>query len=185
MRKILIMGIAALVTLIPTLAVASPTTRTEPAVPPGSGHTVVEVLGRKAVVLNHFADPNKGQATCSVQGESVDTNGNGLADALRGRAACLEQNKVIRIRLAFVKLQVFFAESWVDVAIDDVDKVSDASPAYAINYTPTTGFCVDDITLTYRVVQVWAIRWTDNYVSSGSLTSAQFSARAAANTQVC
>jgi hypothetical protein len=157
------------------------------AVPPGAGHTVVSTLGRNTVTHNHFGDPNRGQVLCSAQGEVVDTNGNGIGDALRGRAACLETRTGARYaKLLFVRLQVFFAESWVNVAVDNEDKISTAPTAYVINYTPTTSFCADDIDLTYRVAAAWEVGWNDtSLTTTRTVVSHQFVTRAVVNTQVC
>jgi hypothetical protein len=177
-RTVLVVLLAVLVALVPAA--------TALAVPPSPGHHVVEVLGRNTKTRNHFGNPAVGSVLCSAQGETVDTNGNGFPDALRGRAACLEDHGARRVRIYFIKLQVFFAESWVDVAVDDADVVSDANVAYPITYTPVPGFCADDdITLTYRVVQAFGIRWHDGTLTNDSVTSDQFEARAAVNTQVC
>ncbi len=155
------------------------------AVPPSPNHQVVQTLGRRLVAINHFGDPNRGRAQCSAQGELIDSNHNEIADALRGRVACLEVSKVTRFRIYFVQLEVFFAETWRPVAIDDQDAVSNNNPAYVINYTPVPGFCPQNIVLTYRVRQVVGIRWSDGTLGSHSVISNQFQARAVANTQVC
>lgn len=153
--------------------------------PPSPNHTVVDVLGRRLVTFNHGGDPALGQAKCSAQGETVDSNGNSLADALRGRAACQEYNRVVRLRITAVTLEVFHAETWQTVARDDEDAVSEANPARVVWYTPVPSFCPDNIDLTYRVRLGAGIRWDDGTASNVTVTSGQFQARATVNTQVC
>lgn len=157
------------------------------AVPPSPNHRVVDVLGRNVVAFNHFGDPNRGRTLCSAQGETVDVgpNFNGVADGLRGRGACLETRPGIRrYRLYWIKLQVFHAETWQNVAISDEDKVDERNPAYVIDYTPVPGFC-SPILLTYRVQHATGIRYDDGTASTRIVTSHQFQARGAVNTQVC
>jgi hypothetical protein len=160
------------------------------AVPPSPNHTVVDVRGRHAVTIYHFGDINRGQARCSAQGEVVDTDGDGVGDGLRGRAACLElgsptyPGKVTRFRIYGVRLQVTFADTWQDVAVDDQDAVSTNDPADIRWYTPVPGFC-SDIRLIYRVRQTVGIRWTDGTAGTHTIVSEQFTARGVANTQVC
>jgi hypothetical protein len=164
------------------LALAAPAQ----AVPPNPNHTLVRTRGRTQVILNHAGDPALGSVVCSSAGEDVDTNANSLADALRGRGACRELGgNVVRVRISDIRLQVVHAETWEDVAIDDQDVVSSAPTAYAINYTPTTGYCPEDIGLTYRVRVAFGIRWHDGQAFNGVLTSLSFQDRAVANTVIC
>ncbi len=58
------------------------------------------------MAYNHYGNPDLGRVLCSAQGETVDTNANGLADALRGRSACLEVRRVTRMVLYYTRLQV-------------------------------------------------------------------------------
>ena len=184
-RHLLVTLAAALVLALAAPAWASATVAQPPAlVPPSPNHTVVDVRGRHPVVINHNGQPALGQARCSAQGEVIDSNGDGVGDALRGRAACLELSKVTRFRIYGVRLQAFFAGNWQDIAIDTEDAVSSNQPADIRWYTPVPGFCAppDNILLTWRVVQTVGIRWTDGTAGTHTVTSAQFRARATANT---
>jgi hypothetical protein len=84
-----------------------------------------------------------------------------------------------------IELQVFFAETWQTVAVDDQDVVSVGRPSYLVNYTPVPGYCPQNILLTYRVVHRDGIRWIDGTLGRRTTVSKQFQARAVANTQVC
>jgi hypothetical protein len=179
MRRTIITAVVLALVVTPLLATGAG------AVPPSPNHHVVRTLGRRLVAINHFGDPNRGVAQCSAQGELIDSNNNQLADALRGRVACLESSKVTRFRIYSVRLEVFFAETWRPVAIDDQDVVSSNNPAYVVNYTPVPGFCPQNIVLTYRVRQTVGIRWSDGTLGNHSVISNQFQARAVVNTQVC
>jgi hypothetical protein len=179
MRRTIITAIVLALAVTPLLAANAH------AVPPSPNHVVIQTLGRRVVAYNHYGDPNRGHVTASAQGELVDTNGNGLANALRGRGALLESHGVERFRMYSIELQVFFAETWRTVAIDDQDVVSTGQPAYLVNYTPVPGYCPQNIVLTYRVVHRDAIRWIDGTLGTRTTVSDQFQARAVANTQVC
>jgi hypothetical protein len=156
------------------------------AVPPSPNHRVVQVLGRHLFRIDHNGDVTQGSAQCSGQGETVDVGPNfdGTADGLRGRVACLENDRVTRFRFYWIRLEVFHAGTWQPVAIDDEDFVSANNPASIADYTPVPGFC-SDIVLTYRVRSVVGIRWTDGTLGLHAVNSNQFQARAAVNTQVC
>jgi hypothetical protein len=157
------------------------------AVPPSPNHTAsVEALGRVVAVFNHGGNPATGQVTCSAQGNRIDSNGNNVADALRGRAACLENNLVIRLRIHFVALEVLRGGVWRTVARDDNDLVVSSEPAHAVWYTPVPGFCPGDSTmLTYRVINSAGIRWSDAQATNVTVASNEFQARATVNTGIC
>src|SRR5262245_41574275 len=177
MRRPVLPALAALAVLLLAVSPAM-------AVPPSPNHHVIDTRGRHPVVINHFGNPALGQARCSAQGEVIDSNGDGVGDALRGRAACLELSNVTRFRIYAVRLEVFFAETWQTVALDDQDAVSANRPADIRWYTPVPGFC-SDIRLIYRVRQTVGIRWADGTAGTHSVVSDQFQARGVANTQVC
>jgi hypothetical protein len=155
------------------------------AVPPNPGDTVIQVLGRKLYAYAPNGIIDGGHVSASAQGETVDGNGNGLADALRGRGALLERHGVTRLRMYSIRLQVVNANVWEDLAIDDQDVVASGEPAYLVNYTPTLSFCPQNVTLTYRVVHKDAIRWDDGRLGTRTTVSHQFQARAVVNTGVC
>jgi hypothetical protein len=154
------------------------------AVPPDPDHHVVQVLGRKLYAYAPNGSIDGGHVSASSQGETLDGNGNGLADALRGRGALLERHGVTRLRMYSIRLQVLDAGTWEDVAIDDNDVVASGEPAYLVNYTPVPSFCPppDNIVLTYRVVHKDAIRWADGRLGTRTTISNQFQARAVVNT---
>ena len=125
-------------------------------------------LGRYVITVTHY---ELGQARCSVQVEQVDTNRNGLADALRGRSACLEQFGVASIRMYWTKLQVDFVDTWTTVAIQNTDVVDSH---YAVQVTPPDGYCVSDRQLlTYRTQAKFVIRWDDGTLTTVTETSHQ------------
>ena len=107
---------------------------------------------------------------------------NGVPNGLRGRGALLERHGVQRLRMYSIELQVFLAETWQTVAIDDNDVVASS---YLVNYTSVPGFCTEDTTLTCRVVHRDGIRWDDGRLGLRTTVSNQFQARAVVNTQVC
>jgi len=152
------------------------------AVPPNPNDQVVQVLGRKLYAYAPNGSIDGGHVSASAQGETVDGNGNGLANALRGRGALLERHGVTRLRMYSIRLQVLDAGTWEDVAIDDNDVVVGGEPAYLINNTPVPSFCPQNTTLTYRVVHKDAIRWADGRLGTRTTISNQFQARAVVNT---
>jgi hypothetical protein len=154
--------------------------------PPNPNHHVIEVLGRRLVAYNHYGDPNRGHVVASAQGELVDTNFNGLANAIRGRGALLEDHGVERFRMYSISLQRFRAETWETVAFDGTDVVSSGQPSYLVNYTPAAGYCVGfRPILTYRVIHRDAIRWIDGTVGTRTTVSSQFQARMVASDPDC
>jgi hypothetical protein len=76
------------------------------AVPPNPNDQVVQVLGRKLYAYAPNGSIDGGHVSASAQGETVDGNGNGLANALRGRGALLERHGVTRLRMYSIRLQV-------------------------------------------------------------------------------
>ena len=98
--------------------------------------------------------------TLITAGELVDTNGDGLANALRGRGALLESQRVERVPIYSIELQVFSAETWQTVAVDDQDVVSVAGRR-SWSTTPGAWLLPQNIVRTYRVVDRAAIRWID------------------------
>lgn len=175
-------SIIVLAALAATVALAVPAR----AVPPNPNHVASVPLGRVVATFNHGGNPATGQVTCSAQGNRIDTNNNNQADALRGRAACLETNLVIRLRIHDVTLEAFVGGAWWTVARDDNDVVSSAEPAHAINYTPVPGFCPFNTTmLTYRVINRAGIRWSDGQATNVTVASNPFRARATVSTGVC
>jgi hypothetical protein len=155
--------------------------------PPNPNHVVLQTLGRRLVAYNHFGDPNRGHVTASAQGELVDTNNNGLANAIRARGALLEDHGVERFRMYSIALQRQGpASTWITVVDDQADAVSTNQPAYLVNYTFAIPYCVSDRqVLTYRVVHRDAIRWTDGTVGFRTTVSNQFQARRVASDLDC
>jgi hypothetical protein len=148
------------------------------AVPPDPNHTVISVLGRKTSTYTHYGDPARGEAFCSAQGETVDTNGNGLADALRGRSACREVRLVTRFVIYSSQLQMLTPAGWQLIAIESNDAFSSGDPAYVVDYTPTVGFCPAVHQLqTYRIVHSDGIRWADGVLGTRTTVSNNFQAR--------
>ena len=126
---------------------------------------------------------------CSAQGQLLDTNGNGLADSLRGRAACKERSGVQTLRIYSVRVQSDFADTWATALANTTDAVSGPQPAYVVSYTPSSRFCPPpgNFNLTYRVRQLFADRSLSGNVTSFAMNSYQFQARAidAAQNDVC
>lgn len=177
MRRILPLALA-----LALVALAGPAL----AEPPNPNHVLIQTVGRRLVAYNHFGDPNRGHVTASAQGELVDTNNNGLANAIRGRGALLEGNGVDRFRMYSINLQRLRAADWVGVARDVNDAVSSGQPAYLVNYTPSSGYCVGNREIvTYRVVHVDAIRWIDGTVGNRTTVSNTFTARMVASDPDC
>lgn len=151
---------------------------------------VVDVLGRAGRTINHFGNPALGSVFCTAQGLGVDSTDNGLADLLQGRAACLENSHVIRIRIETTKVQVNFADVWTNVPplVQTDDVVSNAQPAYAVAFTNFSNRCpfpAGHIRLTYRTVQTVAIRWSDDTVGRHVVKSDDYQFLAVHGTQLC
>jgi hypothetical protein len=158
MRRFVTLALALALAALPTAALAFD---------PNPNDTVIGVGGRRLVAYSHYGNPDLGQVQCSAQGETVDTNGNGLADALRGRSACLEVRGVTRIVLYYTLLQVQLDGQWFDVPEvgATADRFSTGEPAYVRDYTLTTRFCPNNQThRTYRVVNAEGIRWSSDNV---------------------
>ena len=175
MRRTIITALLAALalTLTPLVAPAG-------AVPPSPNHTVLQVLGRRVVEYAPNGNIELGHVTASAQGEVIDSNSNGIPNALRGRGALLERHGVQRLRMYSIALQVLQAGTWENVAIDDNDVVASS---YLVNYTPVPGFCPENTTtLTYRVVHRDGIRWDDGRLGLRTTVSNQFQARAVVNT---
>jgi hypothetical protein len=162
--------------------------------PPASGHAQAAAapvvigppLGRRLIGVNLESGAS---LVCSAQGERVDTNGNGLADSLRGRAACKENSGVARLRIYSVRLQSDFADTWATALVNGTDAVSGPQPSYVVSHTPTSRFCPPpgNFNLTYRVRQAFGIRSLDGSLAGFTMNSYQFQARAidAAQNDVC
>ncbi len=167
--------VAPLIALMLLLVMAAPAAA--PPVP-DPNHVVVQTLGRRVVSYAHYGNPDLGLVTASAQGELVDTNHNGLADAVRGRGALLERHGVQRFRFYSVSLQRVLADTWITVAADNLDYVSANQPAYLPDYTPAASYCVGfRPILTYRVLHRDAIRWDDGTVGTRTTVSDTFTAR--------
>ena len=156
------------------------------AVPPSPNHVPSPPLGRVVATFNHGGNPANGQVVCSAQGERIDSNNDHIADGLRGRAACTETSGVARLRISDVSLEALIGGAWRIIAKDDNDLVVSADPATAVWYTPVPGICPGSTALrTYRVIHADGIRWSDGQATNVTVASNQFTARAAANTDVC
>jgi hypothetical protein len=167
------------VTVLATLAVL--------AVPAAAAHVVVEVRGRNLVYYNHYGNPGLGRAGCSAQGELVDTNGNGLADALRGRGACAEVRRVERFVIYSVRLERLVNGAWQLVAIHEGDAFSGRQPAFVQSYTPTLVFCSTNsgLSRTYRIKHSDGIRWSDRTLGHRTTVSREFTARPLNDDPIC
>jgi uncharacterized repeat protein (TIGR01451 family) len=172
-RLVPVLVLAALLAAV-SLAMLAPTVGAQP--------VVIANLGRKITYYNHFGDPARGRVAASAQGQTLDTNGNGTADSLRARGALQEIRKVVRLRIADIKLQAMIGGVWTTLQHNPVDKVSQAPTAYAIQYTTSNRFCGTDPSLvrTYRVVHADGIRWSDGRASNVTTRSNEFTARALA-----
>jgi hypothetical protein len=149
----------------------------------------VAVYGRYAEYFFHYGNPNLGYFHCTGQGEGLDTNGNGLADHLRGRGACLEDKLVTRFLLYSVGLQTWRDNAWRDVQVNPTDVSSSGQPAYLQSYTSTGGLgrCYkNNDRVAYRVEGKVAVRWsTDNTVGTRVFHSIQFDFYVLANDPRC
>jgi uncharacterized repeat protein (TIGR01451 family) len=148
----------------------------------GAAPVVIANLGRKVTYYNHYGDPARGRVVATAQGQTLDTNGNGIADSLRARGAMQEVRKVRRLRIADIKLQAIIGGVWTTLQHNATDKVSEAPTAYVVQYTAYNRFCATDPDLvrTYRVVHADGIRWSDGTASNRTTTSNRFTARALA-----
>ena len=110
--------------------------------------------------IRHGCEDDLMRRTLITAGVLVDTNGDGLANALRGRGALLESQRVERVPIYSIELQVFSAETWQTVAVDDQDVVSVAGRR-SWSTTPGAWLLPQNIVFTYRVVDRAVIRWID------------------------
>ena len=145
----------------------------------GAATVVIANLGRKATYYNHFGDPARGRVLATAQGQTLDTNGNGIADSLRARGAMQEVRKVKRLAIYRLRLQALIGGAWTTVQVNNEDKISAAPTAYLVQYTGPNRFCGTDLALTrlYRVVHEDGIRWDDGTFSSRTTFSNHFEAR--------
>jgi uncharacterized repeat protein (TIGR01451 family) len=155
----------------------------------GAAPVVKQVLGRNAVTYTSYpTDPTPtSKWASSSQGEFVDTNGNGIADSLRGRGADLEDFGIIRFREDYVRLQVLRGSTWETRLANETDVVTAQARAYGIIYTPPGLVCRTDPTLTdtYRVQHSVLFRRSDNVVGRRTLNSHTFTARLLATDPAC
>jgi hypothetical protein len=150
---------------------------------PASAATVIEDLGRRVTFYNHFGDPAKGQVQASAQGQIVDTNGNGLADSMRGRGALLEIHGVKRLVIYSVDLQVFRDGAWRLEVQNPSDRLADS---YAVQFTQPIRLCfTSDATSTYRVVHRDGIRWDDDTLGTRTTISNEYTAQMLADDPDC
>jgi hypothetical protein len=188
MRRSVLLGAALLTALTLGLLAVAPAwaqpTRSTRSV--AASPVVIQNLGRRLVGINLESGAS---VQCSAQGQTLDTNGNGIADSLRGRAACKENSGVARLRLYYVQLQSDFADTWAPALTNGTDVVSDARPAYVVSYTPSSRFCPPpgNFNLRYRVSQAIGIRSLDGSLATFVIRSFNFEARAidAAQNDVC
>lgn len=162
-------AVLAAVALLLTLALAVP----------ASGTTLVATLGDKVTFFNHFGDPARGQVRAYAQGQVLDLDDNGTADALRGKGGLAEVRRVLRVAIYDLELQVLRDGAFVPVA-DNPSEVNSSGlqPARVTQWTPYKRFCavagLPD--RTYRVRHLDGIRWDDNTFSSRTTYSRWFSA---------
>jgi Domain of unknown function DUF11 len=157
------------------------------AVPVGAT-TLVATLGDRTTYHNHFGDPARGQVRAYAQGQVLDLDDNGSADALRGKGGLAEVRRVLRVAINDLELQVLRDGAFVPVADNPTDVNSGGvQPARATQWTPYERFCA--VTglpnRTYRVRHLDGIRWDDNTFSSRTTYSTSFSAYPLADDPVC
>jgi hypothetical protein len=146
---------------------------------PAGATTLVATLGDKTTYFNHFGDPAKGQVRAYAQGQLLDLDDNGSADALRGKGGLAEVRGVLRVAINDLELQVLRDGAFVPVA-DNPSEVNSGGvqPARATQWTPSKRVCavpgLPD--RTYRVRHLDGIRWNDNTFSSRTTYSRWFSA---------
>jgi uncharacterized repeat protein (TIGR01451 family) len=146
---------------------------------PAGATTLVATLGDKTTYFNHFGDPARGQVRAYAQGQVLDLDDNGSADALRGKGGLAEVRGVLRVAINDLELQVLRDGAFVPVADNPSDvNSSGVQPARATQWTPYQRLCavpgLPD--RTYRVAHTDGIRWDDNTLSSRTTYSAWFSA---------
>jgi uncharacterized repeat protein (TIGR01451 family) len=146
---------------------------------PASATTLVATLGDKVTFFNHFGDPARGQVRAYAQGQVLDLDDNGSADALRGKGGLSEVRRVLRVAIYDLELQVLRDGVFVPVA-DNPSEINSGGiqPARATQWTPYKRFCA--VTglpdRTYRVRHLDGIRWDDNTFSARTTYSSWFSA---------
>jgi uncharacterized repeat protein (TIGR01451 family) len=146
---------------------------------PVGATTLVATLGDRTTYFNHFGDPARGQVRAYAQGQVLDLDDNGSADALRGKGGLVEVRGVLRVAIYDLELQVLRDGAFVPVA-ENTSEVNSGGvqPARATQWTPYKRFCAvpglpDQ---TYRVRHLDGIRWNDNTFSSRTTYSRWFSA---------
>jgi uncharacterized repeat protein (TIGR01451 family) len=146
---------------------------------PVGATTLVASPGDKTTFFNHLGDPARGQVRAYAQGQVLDLDDNGSADALRGKGGLAEVRGVLRVAIDDLELQVLRDGTFVPVA-ENTSEVNSGGvqPARATQWTPYQRFCavpgLPD--RTYRVAHTDGIRWNDNTFSPRTTYSASFSA---------
>jgi uncharacterized repeat protein (TIGR01451 family) len=157
---------------------------------PASAATLVQVLGHKERLINHFGDPARGQALFFAEGQLLDLDDDGTADALRGKVGADEVHGVLRLALGPNNaLQVCATtSSCTNLVSAASDNSAGVQPARARQWTPAVALCPHDTGLTsvYRMFGDGAVRWDDNWFT-GSLRvySAFFRAPILASDPAC
>lgn len=142
----------------------------------GDEPVVIKVLGRRLIPINL---ENGASLSCSAQANFVDTNHNGLGDALVPRAACKENSGVQRLVIYSVRLQSVVADTWATALLHSTDEFSEGQPSYVVSSGPLSQhICPQHINLTYRVRQSFGIRALDGSLTTFKMNSYQFSAPA-------
>lgn len=150
---------------------------------PSSAATVKQVLGRRVVYYNHFGDPSLGRVQASAQGQTLDTNGNGLEDSLQARGAMLEIRGVRRLVIYSVLLQVNIGGVWRNAAVNSTDVLA---PSYVVSTTAPVRLCpYPQPDRTYRAVHNDGIRWNDGTLGTRTTISNTFTWRMLANDPDC
>jgi hypothetical protein len=138
-------------------------------------------VGRKAGTFTSYpTDPTPtSKWVASSQGELVDTNGGKMEiDSIRGRGAVQETFGLRRARLYEVRMEAYIDGKWTTVLTNAAkpDVISDATRAYAVGYTPVGKLCWSDHAFkrTYRVLNIYGVRRSDNIVANRTLYSSNF-----------
>ena len=125
-----------------------------------SAQEVTFQLGRTDVRYFHYDVPANGEFKVAVAGELVDSDGDGVADALQGATRMTKIRNVLRLQVDSVSLERHVGGVWEPEATAGPSNSGAASSV--LLKTPTVGFCEGSTFLRlYRIRQVGSVRWSD------------------------
>jgi hypothetical protein len=117
-------------------------------------------LGRTEQNYSHLNVPANGEFKVAVAGELVDSDGDGIADALGGATRMTKIRNVLRLQVDRVSLERQIGGVW-ELEARAGPSNSGAASSVLVK-TPVVGFCEGSTFLRlYRIRQDGSVRWSD------------------------